>query len=163
MAGTKGHSGGARVGSGPRPKTDAERWLTGNAGRRKPLVDVGGGKPVSFAPLPPVAPPDKLTAPERAVWELEAPHALAGRTLTTATAADFYMLCVLEVECADVLRERRAEGWTTRGMFLAKEFRGLAQRVEAKRRAFKLAPMGKDMVAPEAPKDEWSEFDAVPQ
>ena len=83
--------------------------------------------------------------------------------MTVGTAGDFAMLCVLEIEMLEVLAERRKEGWTTRGMFLAKEFRGLVQRVEAKRRAFKLAPMGKDMVPPEAPKDEWSEFDATPQ
>ena len=73
------------------------------------------------------------------------------------------MLCVLEVECAEMLAARRLEGWTLVGVSLSREFRGLAQRLEAKRRAFKLAPMGKDMVAPEAPKDEWSEFDATPQ
>jgi hypothetical protein len=100
-----------------------------------------------------------LTAKELAVWQDLAPHALAARTLITSTAGDFAMLCTLEIECAEVLVARRLEGWTVVGLCLAREFRGLAQRLEAKRRAFKLAPMGKDMVPPEAPKDEWSEFD----
>lgn len=161
MAGVQGRSGGQRVGAGRPRRSESARWLGGNSGRR-------GGKTaaapvVPSSPLPPVEPPDSLTALERDVWEREAPAALAGRTLTVGTAGDFAMLCVLEIEMLEVLAERRKEGWTTRGMFLAKEFRGLVQRVEAKRRAFKLAPMGKDMVPPEAPKDEWSEFDATPQ
>ena len=160
MSGAVGRSGGQRVGAGRPPKDAALKWLSGNAGKR-------GSRPttaqVASRPLPSVPPPATLGARELAVWEELAPYALAGRTLTTSTAGDFAMLCVLEVECAEMLAARRLEGWTLVGVSLSREFRGLAQRLEAKRRAFKLAPMGKDMVAPEAPKDEWSEFDGPAQ
>lgn len=154
MAGVQGRSGGVRLGAGRPRKNESARWLGGNAGRR----GVVKAAPVPAGPLHDVPAPE-LGVLEQAVWDELAPLALASRTLTPGTAGDLAMLCTLEVEMAEVLRERRAEGWTTRGMFLAKEFRGLVQRVEAKRRAFKLAPMGKDMIPPEAPKDEWSEFD----
>jgi hypothetical protein len=158
MPGTPGRSGGQRVGAGRPRKTEAARWLGGNAGRRRAAAPAARPT-VPSTPLPPVPIPAGLSGAEQAVWQRDAPLALAARTLTPGTAADFAVLCALEVEMVEVLAARREEGWTTRGMFLAKEFRGLVQRVEAKRRAFKIAPMGKEMVPPEAPKDEWSEFD----
>ncbi len=114
---------------------------------------------VAPSPLVKVEAPKILTEKERAVWDELAPHALVARTLTPATVADCVDLCRLTVEMHEVLTERRAEGWTTRGMFLAKEYRGLVQRVEGKRRAFRLAPIGKELIPTEAPKDEWAEFD----
>lgn len=147
--------GGARVGSGRKPQDEAQNWLGGNAGKR------GTGEP----PKPPTLPavldvPEALTAKERAIWLSNAEHARLQRTLTEGTAEDFAELCRLEVERAECLAERRAEGWTTRGLMLAKEYRGLMQRVEAKRRAFKLAPMGKPIDLPKVVTDEWDEFDA---
>ena len=159
MSGTKGASGGARVGAGRKAKGERARWLSGGADKRGP-------KPATVpepAPVASVDVPAGLTPAELAAWLVTAPHALAARTLTPATADDFTALCALEVEMAAVLTERRAEGWTARGLALAKEYRGLVQRVEAKRRAFKLAPMGKEMVAADPPKDEWAEFDEAPQ
>jgi hypothetical protein len=106
-----------------------------------------------------VEPPDTLTPGELAAWLVNAPHAAAAGTLTAATADDFAALCALEVEMVAVLAERRLEGWTNYGLALAREYRGLVTRVENKRRAFRLAPMGKEMVASAAPADDFSEFD----
>lgn len=147
--------GGARAGAGRPPKDGRERWLDGGADKRgsKP------SPPMEPGPIADVEVPDTLTPGELATWLVNAPYALAARTLTPATADEFADLCALEVEMAAVLVERRAEGWTNHGLALAREYRGLVQRVEAKRRAFRLAPMGKEMVAPEQPKDEWAEFD----
>jgi len=150
--------GGARIGAGRPKKPESSRWLGGNAGKR-------GRKPVKAThqqPLQPVEPP-KLNEREQLVWDELAPLAREARTLVPATVGDLKTLCVLEVEMADVLAERRKEGWSSEGLALAKEYRGLVQRVEAKRRAFRLAPMGKDMTPPEQPKDEWSEFDSPVQ
>jgi hypothetical protein len=158
MSGVVGRSGGQRVGAGRPRKHEAARWLAGS--RRTRAAQKAEVPTVPLAPLPEVDLPAKLSAREQAVWDELAPLALAARTLIPATAGDLAALCALEVEMADVLAERRKEGWTARGLFLAKEYRGLVQRVEAKRRGFKLAPMGKDMVPPEPAKDEWSEFDA---
>ena len=150
--------GGARIGAGRPKKPESARWLGGNAGKRgkKP------SKAVSSEPLQPVE-ATILNEREQLVWDELAPLALAARTLVPATAGDLKTLCALEVEMAEVLACRRAEGWTSEGLQFAKEYRGLVQRVEAKRRAFKLAPMGKDMTPPEQPKDEWSEFDNTVQ
>jgi hypothetical protein len=104
--------------------------------------------------------PADLTELEQAVWQAECGHAIAERTLTPATVQDFAELCRLEAERASVLVARRLEGWTSIGLALAKEYRGLVQRVEAKRRAFRLAPMGKPMTD-ETPTvvDPFAEFD----
>jgi hypothetical protein len=107
----------------------------------------------------PVESPPGLPAAERAVWQVLAPHARAAKMLTPATAGDFAVLCALEVELASVLAERRAEGWSPRGLALAKEYRGLVARVEGKRRAYRLASLGREFGGTEAPVDEWAEFD----
>lgn len=156
MAGAIGRSGGARVGAGRPPKSRNQRWLDGNAGKRGQTPV----KPAEVKPVGPLNPPASLTDKELLVWNANERLAREALTLTPATVGDFSVLCMLEVELAEVIVERRLEGWTTRGMFLAKEVRGLVQRLEAKRRAFRLAPMGKEMVVPEEPKDEWAEFEA---
>jgi hypothetical protein len=79
--------------------------------------------------------------------------------LTPATAGDFATLCALEVETAAVLAKRRSEGWSLLGIVLAKEYRGLVSRLEVKRRAYRLASIGKELVVEEKPVDEWAEFD----
>lgn len=147
--------GGARIGAGRKPKPARARWLDGGVDRRGPRPEA----PPAPAPIAEVPVPSGLTPSELAAWLVNAPLALEARTLTPATADEFASLCTLEAEMADVLLERRQEGWSEHGLALAREFRGLVQRVEAKRRAFRLAPMGKEMVPPEAPKDEWAEFD----
>jgi hypothetical protein len=146
--------GGARLGAGRPRNDDRARWLGGDAGRRSETH-----APRPLPPIQPVDAPTDLTPEEVAIWERWAPLAQAERTLTPGTVGDFAALCRLEVEMAAVLLERRTEGWTKRGLSLAKEYRGLVTRVENKRRAFRLAPMGKPLEPAEAPKDEWAEFD----
>ena len=150
--------GGARIGAGRPKKPESARWLGGNAGKRgkKPAKDT------HHEPLRPVEAP-KLNEREQLVWDELAPLALAARTLVPATAGELKSLCALEADLAEVKAERRREGLTIRGQMLMRTYLMLVQRVEAKRRAFKLAPMGKDMVPPDKPKDEWSEFDAPVQ
>lgn len=150
--------GGARIGAGRPQKEETRRALDGGIGRRSVP-----GQPVDVAPLEPIEAPDSLTPAELAVWITTAPLALAARTLIDGTADDFAVLCQLEVEMAAVLSERRQEGWSTRGLALAREYRGLVTRVENKRRAFRLAPMGREMVAPVPVGDDFAEFDAGPR
>ena len=144
------------MGAGRPRKSDTERWLGGDAGKRHQKR----GRPAALPPPAAVEMPAGLTPEEVAVWQGEYQHALTERTLTAATVQDFAELCRLEVERAAVLTARRAEGWTQQGLQLAREYRGLVQRVEAKRRAFRLAPMGKPLVE-ETPRveDPFAEFD----
>ena len=156
MAGTKGHSGGARVGGGRPKKSQAERWLEGTA-----KAPQAAGKPAQVVASALMPAPISLNLAEAAVWNELAPFALAARTLTPGTAGDFLVLCRLEVEMADVLTERRVEGWSSKGLALAKEYRGLVQRSEAKRRAYSLGAMGRPIVEAAAEVvDPFAEFDA---
>lgn len=109
-----------------------------------------------------MAPPTDFTAAELVVWDQLFHEAQAAGTLTAATVGDFAALCRLEVEAAECLAQRREEGWTTRGMFLSKEYRALVKTAEAKRRGFRLAPMGKPMLEPEQPENEFGEFFGPP-
>jgi len=146
------------MGAGRKPLDASQRWLGGNASHS--AASVGAPETVKPSERQPVEPPSTLSALELAAWLVNAPLAVEAGTLTEASADSFRVLCELEVEAASVLAERRTEGWTTRGMFLAKEYRGLVQRLESKRRAFMLEPMGKPIVAPAAPPaDPFAEFD----
>lgn len=140
-------SGGLRVGAG-RPR---KNQIVGFAAVIGSSAGTGG---VDLMPAP--AGIGEKTA---AHWNRLGPHAVAARTLVEATAGDFLELCELLVEADDVRAERRAEGWTARGLCLSKEYRGLVQRAEAKLRAFRLAPMGKEMIAAKPEADPFSEFD----
>jgi hypothetical protein len=159
MAGVAGRSGGFRIGAGRPSKNARGRWLDGGADKRAPKPLKAPETAIEIGELPPV--PGNLTPAELSIWLTTAPLAHAALTLTAATVDDFHALCTLQTEMDAVLQERRAEGWTARGLALAREYRGLVARVEGKRRAFKLAPMGKEMVEIEAPKDEWAEFDGL--
>jgi hypothetical protein len=131
-------SGGARVGSGPKP----------------------GDEPVGDSPADDVQMPADLMDEERIEWEEMAPHALAAGTLTQASAGAFRDLCELIAFRRWVLREIRAMGLTEIDVSvdgagvehqkreknkLIAEYRGLMQRVETGRRSFKVAPIGKPM------------------
>jgi hypothetical protein len=150
-------SGGMRVGAGPKPKTKDAHWLGGDAGKRGMA---GAGPAAPAEPVVVIAPPVALGEQARGVWEALAPHACAARTLTEATVRDFRELCELVVDMDAARAARRAEGWTDMGLRLATAYRGLVQRVEAKMRAFKLAPIGKEMTDAEVkPTDPFAEFD----
>jgi phage terminase small subunit len=177
-------SGGARVGSGRKKKTDTERRLGGNAGRRAPrrprASDASG---VDVPPSPPKAPPALelipapafLTDEQRAVWNVEAPHAVEQRTLTPATVAEFADFCKAVVIERKLLETIEKQGWTIHTSKvdatgneiselkkhpLVSDHRQWLQRVEQKRIRFRLSPMGKELVPDqETPADPFSEFD----
>lgn len=137
-------SGGLRVGAGRKPKNQSQHWLGGDAGKR------GKGKKPKTADVMLIPAPRSLDGDARDVWSSLAPHACAARTLTDATVRDFAELCELVVEMESARVARRAAGWNGDGLRLAAAYRGLVQRVEAKMRAFRLAPIGKEMT-PDAP------------
>lgn len=170
MAGVKGRSGGARVGAGRKPLNPGLRVLHG--GRRK------NGEAPTAVRVPAVVAvpmPDGLTEEERAVWALEAPHAIQARTLTPGTAAEFADFCRTVVRERLMWRQVERDGWThlkvtvdgsgqehqeLKAHPLISRATTLTARVEQKRVKFKLAPIGKEMIPPEQPRDEWAEFDA---
>ncbi len=167
-------SGGARVGAGRKSKTDAERWLSGNAGKRGIPVrqaPEGAGKAVELIPVPPDLPADQAE-----VWNALAPHACGERTLLPATVQAFRDLCEAIVMKRRLLAEMERDGFTylrvtidgsgqehteVKAHPLMSQHRGLMVRVESGMTRFRLAPTGKALVSPEAPKDEWAEFDQV--
>lgn len=149
-------SGGMRLGSGAKPKSQAQHWLTGDAGGR----GLGAKDAKPAAPLPIPAAPMHLAEPAKGVWEQLAPFATEARTLTPATMLDFEELCELVIEMRGARQARQAAGWTDEGLKFAPTYRGLVQRVEGKMRSFRLAPIGKEMPATEAkPDDPFAEFE----
>lgn len=149
-------SGGRRRGAGRPRKSDAERFITGNAGKRGARVLEHPSATVPPAtPLPVVdesEAPDELNVDERNVWVRLAPHALQNGTLTPATQLAFALLC------KNIVRERRyGESVTECG---SSNHRGLIARVEAGLDAFQLRPTGKGSMAPvqEKPVSKLSRF-----
>lgn len=150
MAGVKGRSGGARPNSGPKRRDPHASWLTG-AKKRGPRAIVP-----SLAPEGPeavVSRPKGLEDDVRLVWDELAPLALEQRTLTTATAMAFADLCAYIV----LERKLRAAPLAVAGA----DHRGMIARVEVGRARFRLVPDGKPVVATEAPKDGFEEFDVI--
>lgn len=103
-------SGGRRVGSGRKPKTAREHWLTGDAGKRGLALverpgDAGapkgqrrrGKRPAGSPKVPMIGAageiPEELTPIERVFWERWAPLAKANGTLIDDTVPGFIMLC----------------------------------------------------------------------
>lgn len=143
--------GGARVGAGRPRKSDASRWLAGNAGKR-------AAERVPERPKAPVvrlvAAPDDLDELERAVWNRLAPHAAAAQTLVESTVEAFVMLCRAVVLERELSRKSDERGGPSH--------RGMIQRVEAGMLRFRLSPMGKPVEQPEeAPADPFAEFDPM--
>src|SRR3990167_3052190 len=107
--------GGRRAGSGRKPKSAAEKALTGNPGKRRAPATVLA-HPSSTAPDPPALPvvdesdaPNELTTDERLVWLKLAPLAMANGTLTQATSLAFVRVCkaviiVRQLEAAPLAR-----------------------------------------------------------
>ena len=146
-----------RVGSGRPRKNQTEAWLAGASAARR----VGKEAPAKAVRVVVPPAPMRLTEPVKGVWEHLAPFAAAALTLTPATALDFEELCHLVCEMRDCRMARQAAGWNDDGLKFAAPYRGLVQRVEAKMRAFKLAPIGKEMAPTDAkPDDPFAEFDA---
>ncbi len=169
-------SGGARLGSGPSRKVGSVRWQREQRRlRHSPRAEsVRKASPIASVPKP-----KDLPAGQSAVWDMLAPHALAQRTLTPATAFAFRELCEAVVLKRDVLAVVEQDGlmqnrlstkmdqdgggeqvFESKAHPLIAKWTALLVRVEAGLTRFRLAPMGKEMPAVEEPKDEWSEFDA---
>ena len=170
MSGVKGHSGGLRVGAGRRPKNEFTRWLDGNAGKRGQKEKTAPVAPV----LVPVEPPSDLGEAELMVWKVNAPHAVEARTLTPGTVEAFRELCQAIVrerllwaqihECGlqyvkILIDGAGVEHRELKANPLLGHHRGMLQRVEAGRRAFQLAPVGKAILPPAKPEDPFDEFD----
>lgn len=148
-------SGGARLGAGRRQKDATRRWLGGSADRRGP-------RDTKAPELPGVASvvmPGRLTPEARKVWRRDSRAAIEARTLTPASAEDFGDYCELVVDLASVMAARRERGWTKDGLRLFRAANALVLRIESKRRAFLMAPMGKPLVEPKPEVDPFSEFD----
>jgi len=155
-------SGGARVGAGRKSKDRHLRSIDGGASHRAlPFAE-----PV-IAAVEPVPVPTDLLEAEAAVWAANAPHALTQRTLTPATAESFRELCEVVVRMRRLWTQIDGDGLTFVHVYvddagiehralkkhpLLPDYRGLVQRVEAARARFRLAPMGKELYATEAPK-----------
>lgn len=140
-------SGGARAGSGRKPKDAATRWLEGSA-RTKAAAK--SAVPV----IEEFDAPDDLTRDERLVWLDLAPHAFVARTLTRASAFAFKLLCrniVLERALSQDAEERGRAN-----------HRGIIQRIDAELARFCLSPMGKPLMV-DAPKDDdpFAQFDGA--
>lgn len=127
-------SGGARPGSGPKPKlkiVDPVESAVPGTPLPSTNSDAGGAEPLAEE----WGAPDDLSADERKVWLKLAPHAVARQTLTKATAFQFELLCrnvVLERAMAGDVKQRGTAN-----------HRGLIQRVDAELLRFDLAPNGK--------------------
>jgi hypothetical protein len=83
------------------------------------------------------------------MWDRFAPLATAQCTLVPAMVPEFEAMCELAVLQAMALKRFRREGFTEFGLKVERSYRGLTQRLEIKMRAFRLAPMGKE-IAPTA-------------
>ena len=130
-------SGGRRVGSGKKRKSDLDHAISGTAPARGVLLQHPNA--TAIAPVETFDPPATLRGKSLQVWHELAPHAFEARTLTPATAAAFTMLC------RAIVRER-ALATSTRGGGGPKH-RGLMQRVGSWMKDFALAPFGKPIYA----------------
>ena len=141
-------SGGARPGSGSKPKPLAQKVLAGTASgaeRRQAAVPVVVDE---------FDAPNDLTIDERKIWIALAPHAFKARTLTPGTSFRFVRLCQQVVLEQQLLRDGEQRGNANQ--------RGVTQRVDAGMVAFGIAPLGKPM-QDDAPKvlDPFDQFDGT--
>ncbi len=119
------------MGAGRKPKSDAEKRLTGS--RRVAHVLPHPSAPVPAEP--PIGPPKDLQEPAKLIWAELAPHATKAQTLTAGTAAAFAMLCR-----AVVLERVLAASALAAG---GADHRGMMQRVATGFKDFGIAPFGK--------------------
>lgn len=86
--------------------------------------------------------PADLAPDERQVWQQQAPHALANRTLSSASAVAFARYCKLVV-----LEQNEAKSSAVGGA----NHRGLLKQINALELQFLLTPSGKAMPVPAVP------------
>lgn len=160
-----GFGSGGAAGTGRKPKAGHAARLHGS---RRHTAQVQSG------PLPSVEPPAGMSEGEAAVWSELAPHALAARTLTPATARRLWLLCKAITMEASMSAQLHAEGWTYERVTidgagqehteqkanpLCDKQRAMMQRVEAGLAAFRLAPVGKELAPASQPDDPFDEFE----
>jgi hypothetical protein len=144
-------SGGARSGTGPKPRGGG---LVGLAGGKRPAAVPSA----AAAESDPVARPVALSHKETAQWDDLAPHAIEHGTLVPSTVAAFVLLCKLQVMADEMYERLLAEGFTfvkhvpdsDGGMHeepkahpLVSQHRNTVQRIESLMVKFKIAPMGR--------------------
>jgi hypothetical protein len=165
-------SGGARLGSGRKPKSAHQRYLDGGADKR------GTGRPRKPAPLEPVTMPADLPEAQRVVWLELAPHAITARTLAVQTVAAFRDLC-MAIVARDAMQAQIAQDGLTylkvsvdgagvehseiKAHPLISQHRGMMQRVEAGMVRFRLCPVGKELSGAEQPVNPFDEFEGSVQ
>lgn len=137
-------SGGTRTGAGRKSKALAAKALHGSA-----LLREKRAKP---APVEEFEAPGDLTAAERLVWEMLAPHAFKARTLTAGTVDAFCDLCRWRVVLLECFQDPDRRGGA--------DHRGAGQRVQSLMKDFAVNPMGKPLIE-DAPKveDPFAQFD----
>jgi len=129
-------SGGRRVGSGKKLKSDLEHAISGTGARGVVLPHPSS---TAIAPVETFEPPASLRKHALQVWHELAPSAFEARTLTRATELSFVILCRnVALERSMARRKRGAGGANHRGMI---------QRVDAELTKFCLSPFGKPMYA----------------
>lgn len=134
-------SGGRRVGSGKKLKSDLEHAISGTAGRGVVLTHPSS---TAIAPVETFDPPAALRGKALKVWHELAPHAFAARTLTPATSAAFAMLCRAVVKERSLSASKVRWGSTAAG---GPNHRGLMQRIGTWMKDFCLSPFGKPLYA----------------
>jgi len=141
-------SGGRRIGSGKKGKSDLEHAISGTTSARGVLLQHPNA--TAIAPVVTFAPPPWLRGPALKIWHELAPEAFAARTLTPATMSAFVMLC------RGVVQDRVF--WASKRYRCGPNHRGLMQRVATWKKDFCLAPLGKPMLT-SAPVAEASPLD----
>lgn len=119
--------GGRRPGSGRKPKQGAARVLAHPSVPPPPTIP---------SPVEEFDAPNDLTAEERAVWLMQAPHAFKARTLTRATALAFERYCKVVI-----LERNEAKSSGVGGA----NHRGLLRQINAYELQFMLVPCGKPL------------------
>jgi hypothetical protein len=121
--------GGRRPGAGRKPKSASARVLT----HPSSLPPAPAAPEI---PLVPVEPPPTLTGDPLQIWRDQAPHALAARTLTPASAQAFARYCRLVAQ-----EQHEAQSSAVNGA----NHRGLVRQINALELQFLLAPNGRPM------------------
>jgi hypothetical protein len=140
--------GGARVGSGRKPKAGKKASVPSN------LIAIEGGRAGELGATPPA----DLPSDQHGFWRLYAVLAIEAGTLTPQTAGSFRLLCELDAEKTATKATLDKDGRTyikvsvdgagvehdeLKAHPLTGSYRQLAQRVEALMGRFMLAPFGK--------------------
>ncbi len=116
------------------------------------MLVVRGGRgstaPASDAPVTASIDKPKLSKAAGAVWDELSQRALEAGTLAPRTVGEFVDLCHLKVQLDRTLEKiEKAEVGSDDWARLMRVYPTLTQRLEGKRRAFRLAPMGRPIEA----------------